>query len=259
VVVDFTGGRLINNEVQAGGLRKTAASLRVSHPDVATRAAARSADGVSVHVLKGNGQLRIEIGFAVRRIKYLSYAVVTGDRLAIDLWKSAPPSKVAEVRKGAHSCLVLDSWQVRPGVISVTGSERNIFENTFQVVVRGADGSVLGRHTGVHGPGKWSTQVHYRASRRQPGTLEAVAFSPKDGALECIAQVTRDAASLVSEAKGRRLQARGKDDGTGSIQRRTPRVIAARASNITSPSAAVARMYHGQGPSRLSSEEWTGL
>jgi hypothetical protein len=166
VVVDFTGGRLINNEVQAGGLTKTGASVRVSHPNVATQAAPRTADGVSVHVLKGSGQLRIQIGFAARRIKYLSYAVVTGDRLAIDLWKSAPPSKAAEVRKGAHGCLVLDSWQVRPGVISVTGSERNIFENTFQGVVRGADGSVLGQHTGVHGPGKWSTQVHYRASRR---------------------------------------------------------------------------------------------
>jgi hypothetical protein len=31
--------------------------------------------------------------------------------------------------------------------------------------------------------------VRYRAVHRQAGTLEAVAFSPKDGALACIAQV----------------------------------------------------------------------
>jgi hypothetical protein len=74
-------------------------------------------------------------------------------------------------------------------VVSVSGSERNIFENTFQVVVRGADGSVLGGRTGAHGPGNWGARVHYRSSRRQLGTLEVVAFSPEDGALECIAQV----------------------------------------------------------------------
>jgi hypothetical protein len=56
------------------------------------------------------------------------------------------------------------------------------------MVVRGAHGKVLGRHT-VAQHGSWSAQVGYHASRRQPGTLEAVAFSPKDGALACIAQV----------------------------------------------------------------------
>ena len=32
------------------------------------------------------------------------------------------------------------------------------------------------------------TTVHYKVAHRQRGTLEAVAFSAKDGALECLAQ-----------------------------------------------------------------------
>jgi hypothetical protein len=59
----------------------------------------------------------------------------------------------------------------------------------FGIVVRGATGNVLGRAGGVHARGAWTTTVRYRAAHRQEGTLEAVAFSPKDGAISCIAQV----------------------------------------------------------------------
>lgn len=188
-VLDFTGGRLAGNQVQLEALRTSAGTVRVVRAKVATHAPPRTAYGVSVRVIQGAAQLRIEIRFASQRIKYLSYAIVNGTRLAIDLWKSTPPSKTAEMRSGPGGCLVLRTWQVTAGVVSVNGSERNIFENTFQVLVRGADGSVLGRRISMHGPGKWSASVHYRASHGQSGTLEAVAFSPKDGSLECLAQV----------------------------------------------------------------------
>lgn len=96
------------------------------------------------------------------------FAVVTHDRPAIDLWKSAPPSKAAEVRSGRSGCLTLDSWRVQPGVVSVAGREHGIFEHTFEVLLRGADGRVFAQHQGVHGTGHWSTHVRYRAARRQP-------------------------------------------------------------------------------------------
>jgi hypothetical protein len=76
---------------------------------------------------------------------------------------------------------------VGAGRIEPSGQEHRIFENTFQVLVRGRGGRVLARRY-VHGPGTWKTTLHYKVSQRQPGTLEAVAFSPKDGALQCLHQ-----------------------------------------------------------------------
>ena len=188
VVVDFSGGvlRMRDVENEWGDDPKTA-SVGVRRPNATTRAARRTAYGVSARVVKDSGHLRVDMGLT-RKIKYLSYAVVTGNRLAIDLWKSTPPSKSAEIRTGAGGCLALRSWDVTRGTVAVTGSERGIFEHTFQVVVWGAHGNVLGRQT-VAKHGQWSARVHYRATHRQLGTLEAVAFSPKDSALSCIAQV----------------------------------------------------------------------
>lgn len=188
VVVDFAGGAVKFNETQAIGLTKTDAGVGVFHATVAPGATGRSAYGVTARLVQSRTQLTVQLAFAASRIKYLSYAVVTGNRLAIDLWKGAPPTKAAEIRKGAGGCLALSGWHVTPGLVTVSGRERNIFEHMFQVVVRGANGTVLSRQTGVQGHGSWSTHVHYRAAHRQSGTLEAVAFSAKDGALACIAQ-----------------------------------------------------------------------
>jgi hypothetical protein len=72
--------------------------------------------------------------------------------------------------------------------VSARGTEHGVFENTFRVAIRGANGKLLKQRTVVDG-GSWSTTVHYIASHRQAGTLEAVTFSAKDGSLACIAQV----------------------------------------------------------------------
>lgn len=187
-VVDFSGGTITTKQVDALGFTRISAPVRVSRKSIATRARPRSASGLTVRVLPGTGTLRIQSTFAPWRFKYLSYGVVLGNRLAIDLWKSAPPTKAAEIRSGVGGCLTLRSQRMTPGAVTVTGSANGIFENTFQVRVRGANGRVIGSRRLTHA-GRWSTRVPYRATRRQTGTLEAVALSPKDGALTCIAQV----------------------------------------------------------------------
>jgi hypothetical protein len=185
VVVDFNG-RVPANQVVFDRLWARTAAVHVARPGITTQTSGGTGQGVRVALQPATQKLNIGMSFAGHRFKYLSYAVVGGNRLAIDLWKSAPPSRAAVIRRAG--CLSLLSWGVKSGSIAVRGTERGIFENTFRVVVRGAKGTVLGRRTVVDG-GSWSTTVRYKASSRQAGTLEAVAFSAKDGALSCIAQV----------------------------------------------------------------------
>ncbi|HUZ15852.1 MAG TPA: Gmad2 immunoglobulin-like domain-containing protein [Gaiellaceae bacterium] len=185
VVVDFNG-KVPASQVEFDRLTGTTATVHVAHPGIKTHTGGRAGEGVRVALQPGTQALHIAMSFASRRFKYLSYAVVTGNHLAVDLWKSAPPSKAAEVKSGG--CLSLQSWHVTKGSVLVHGTEHGVFENTFRVVVRGANGTVRGRRTVVHG-GSWSTRVRYTASHRRAGTLEAVAFSQKDGSLACLAQM----------------------------------------------------------------------
>lgn len=188
VVIDFAGGTLNDGEVTMTHFSSTAATVEVIHPKVQTQAVPRSGYGIRVRVVSGPDRLRGELRFGRARIKYVMFGVVTHDRLAIDPWKSAPPSKAAELPSGRGGCLALDSWHVRPGVVSVRGREHGIFEHTFGVLVRGADGHVLGQRPSVHGIRHWSAQVRYRAARRQPGTLEAVDFGGRGEGIVCLAQ-----------------------------------------------------------------------
>jgi len=187
IVVDFNG-RVPARQVEFDKLTARRAFLHIAHPGIAARTSGSNADGVFVTLQPGTRALHVTAAFARSHFKYLSYAVVTGDRLAIDLWKNWPPTTAAEIRRGAGGCLALRSWRVSSGSIAVRGAERGIFEHTFRVVVRGEHGQVLGRKTVVDGR-SWATTVRYHATHRQQGTLEAVAFSSKDGALTCIAQV----------------------------------------------------------------------
>jgi hypothetical protein len=183
VVVDFSG-RVREREVEARRFAPRTAAVRLTHSGVTTQTNGGRGHGVRVALQPGTQMLHITTNFARYRFKYLSYAVVTGNRLAIDLWKSAPPTNATQT---CPARLTLRIVLVGAGVIAVTGTEHGIFENQFQVLVRGAHGKVVGRKH-VFGPGSWSANVHYKAARRQAGTLEAVAFSAKDGALECLAQ-----------------------------------------------------------------------
>ena len=183
VVVDFTG-TVSAREVEADTFNaRSTATLRLNHPGVTTLVGNRSGDGVHAALQSATQGLNIALIFAPHRLKYVSYKVVTSDRLAIDLWKSAPPAVPTQTCGG----LTLGSVHAAPGVVVAKGTEQGIFEHQFQVVLRGPRGKILGRHI-VHGPGSWSTMVRYSALRRRTGTIEAVAFSPKDGAIECLAQ-----------------------------------------------------------------------
>jgi hypothetical protein len=188
-VVDFANGTFIGRQVQATDPEPFdgTAGVRLSYPKVVTRASARTADGITVRVVEGAGRLSIDLHSAAGEFKYLSYAVVAGDRLAIDLWKSFSPSKAAEVRRGKGGCLTLGSVRVHPGAVSATGTSANLFENRSLVVVRAAFGGVLAQRS-VSTSGHWSVKVRYTAPQGQGGTVEAVAFSPKDGALACLVQ-----------------------------------------------------------------------
>lgn len=185
VVVDFNG-KVPEKQVEFDKIAPRMAAVHIAHPGITTATSGRTGEGVRVALQPGTQALQIAMSYDRRRFKYLSYAVVTGNHLAIDLWKSAPPTKAAEIKSG--SCLSLESWHVTKGAVSASGTEHGVFEHTFQVLVRGAKGRVLGRRTVVHG-GSWSASVRYHAAYRRSGTLEAVAFSAKDGALACIAQV----------------------------------------------------------------------
>jgi len=189
-VVDFVGGTLSFPQLQASEapLFDGSTSVRLSHAGVRTRARARAAYGVGVRVVGTANQLQIEIRAGKARFKYLSYSVVGTNRLAMDLWKSAPPSSSAELRSGLHGCLTLASARVHAGTVSASGKEHSVFEHQFQLAVRAQNGYVLAHRTVIASAGSWSAKLRYRVAHRQPATVEAVAFSPKDGALACLAQ-----------------------------------------------------------------------
>jgi hypothetical protein len=149
----------------------------------------RTAHGLTVRVAQVKGPvLRVDLRAARRRFKYVSYAVLGGNRLAIDAWKSAPPGRGAAIRRGTHGCLTLTRARVvRAGVVSAAGRQQGLAEHQFQIVLRRRDGRVIARlsATAVH---RWSARLRYHLARRQPGTLEAAAGSLKDGALACLVQ-----------------------------------------------------------------------
>jgi len=190
VVVDFNG-TLRDNEVEAGIVSRSMADARVDHPGAATSTSGGSGNGVNVAVQPATQGLNIAMNYAPHRFKYVSYAVVTSNRLAIDLWKSAPPPPGRAFVHGQH-CLSITTWAVdKGGLLSVSGTVHDVFENTFRVVVRDGHGKVLGRRI-VTQDSPWRTRVKYTAARRITGTLEVAALSPKDGSLACLYEVRGD-------------------------------------------------------------------
>jgi len=188
-VVDFGGGRLTAHAVAATDPAPFdgSAAVRVAHARVRTPALRGAGFGIAVRVLERAHRAQIAVAGLPGRFKYVSYAVVGGTRLAVDLWKSAPPSPAATIRVGAGGCLTLSRVAVQRGSVRAAGRERALFEHQFAVVLRGRDGRVLGRRH-VSATGRWSARVGYRTRLGQHGTVEAVALSPKDGALACIVQ-----------------------------------------------------------------------
>jgi immunoglobulin-like protein involved in spore germination len=194
VVVDFTDGRLQFHEVEATDPSPFAdgrVTLRIDSPGTRTRALPVRAQGVSVQVVQGTNRIFVRITAASRRFKYMGYFVLSSpQRLVIDLWKAVPPSSAAEIRRAPDRCLTLERSSVVPGRVSAAGGERNLFEHSLVVILRRAEGRVVAERPVTAANGRWSATFPYRVSRRQQGTLEAVAESAKDGSLVCLVQVT---------------------------------------------------------------------
>ena len=193
VVVDFTDGRLGDNRYEAVDPDPVdgRAAIVVTHRRVQAQAPTVRAHGVRVRITQGSNRIRVGIAAAGGRFKYLARRNLRDpERLVIDLYKSRPPGPAAEIASAPDRCLVLRSWTVERGRIRVSGSARFIFENQFQLLVRGADGHVLAtRHVSFGESGEWTRTIRYDVGRRQRGTLEAVDSSARDGALSCLAQV----------------------------------------------------------------------
>ena len=168
--------------------------------NIASRVGNARGLGVTVGISTRTRALQMTPTAARHRFKYLSYALIGGTRLVIDLWKSAPPSKAAEIRRGPAGCLTLDASSVSAGLVTASGRARGIFENQFPLVLRGSDGTVIVQRTIHVSGGQWSGQLTFHTSRTQPATLEAVETSAKDGARICIVQirVTLPAARAVT-------------------------------------------------------------
>ncbi len=192
-VVDFTGKTVGGNpEMLAPDAHPFDGRARLQYvigPGVRATAAPRSGYGLSVSIVKNPRGLAIDLRSAPRHFKYLSYAWGTGYRMVIKLWKSAPPTRAAEIRRGAGGCLALRSVSVDgQGILKAAGSERGIFEHQFRAVVRASDGRVAAQRTVHAGNGRWSVTLLVSSQRRQAGTFESAAISPADGALVCLIQ-----------------------------------------------------------------------
>jgi Immunoglobulin-like domain of bacterial spore germination len=191
VVVDFTDGVVTDGEVEAIDPRAMdgAVRIRVRHRNVQAQAPPARAAGVRAVVTGGHDRLDIRASSARRRFKYVQVSTLHApERLVIDLYRSAPPTSAADIRSGRRGCLALAG--VVPGhrAFRVTGRERDLFEHSFVLRARDRAGRVVGRRI-MTAHGAWGTSIGYRVTSRQPGTLEAVADSAKDGSLACIAQV----------------------------------------------------------------------
>jgi hypothetical protein len=192
VVVDLRGAPLLAEEVVAtdpqpfgDGLVR----LPVTRPGVRTTAAPVTAQGVRTTVRQGAGRIVIRLAGARRRFKYVSYtALHAPERLVIDLWKSAPPSAAAEVRRAPDGCLSLRRLDVTANRVTARGRELDLFEHSLVVRLRRAGGRIAAQRATIAAAGRWSTRFGHAAGR-QAGTLEAVALSAKDGTLDCIVQV----------------------------------------------------------------------
>jgi len=151
---------------------------------------------------------------ARHRFKYLSYAIVGGSRLEIDLWKSAPPPKAAEIRRGPGGCLALDPSSVSAGLVTASGRARGVFENQFPLVLCGSDGTLIAQRTMHVSGGRWSGQLTYNTSRAQ-AAAPAVAVKvlarypqsclrsvPRPGGVGRVAMLNTGTLTIASPAGG---------------------------------------------------------
>jgi hypothetical protein len=193
VVVDFSGGRVNAGEVVASDpnpFRDGVVRLPLTRPGVRSIAAPAQDHGVAARVRQASGRIVIRLAGAPRRFKYVGYrALHSPERLAIDLYDSAPPSPAAEIRRAPDGCLSLRRFDIGRRSVSASGRERDLFEHSLVVRLRRAGGRIHKQRAATAANRRWSTRFRYPPTHRRTGTLEAVALSAKDGTLDCLTQV----------------------------------------------------------------------
>ena len=140
---------------------------------------------------QGSGRIAIRLAGAPHRFKYVGYRELHDpERLAFDLFDAAPPTPAAEIRArrpaGACRCAASPSAGAacgRPAASATCSSTR--WSSGCAAPAAGSTPSAPRRRR----TRRWSSRFRYPPTRRQPGTLEAVALSAKDGTLDCLAQV----------------------------------------------------------------------
>ena len=191
VVVDFTGGALQLGELEATDPNPADGTVRVRlrHRGVRAHAAPVRADGVRATVTGAANRVDVAARAAAGRFKYLRVSVLHApERLVLDLYRSRPPVAGAEIPVGAGGCLAITSVVPGSHAFAVRGREQDLFEHSFVLRVRNRAGRVVGQKA-MTANGAWRARVGYHVSAGQPGTLEAVADSAKDGSLDCLAQL----------------------------------------------------------------------
>ncbi len=191
VVIDFTGGTLTDNQVElaSGTIDSTGnARLEVAGPGAMTTAAAVTASGARVSVSRVAAGLRIRIRATTHRFKFVGYQVQhSPERLVIDLYRRASHAPLA--RGGCLKILGTTTSTSRKVVARGTVTTR-IFENTFRVRLRRSSGAVAAARTvtTATATGPWSAELRHVVTPRQTGVVEAIVFSAKDGAVQCLYQ-----------------------------------------------------------------------
>lgn len=165
------------------------ARVRLDERGVRSQIRTARAAGVTVRVIPGRTGITFRLAAAPHRFKYVSSSsLARPERVIIDLWKSAPPRPAAAIARAPGGCLTLGHYRVSRNGVIAAGTERDLFEHAFVVRLRAADGRVLAQRPVTAAGGRWASSFRYPRVRRQPGTLEAVAGSAKDGALICLVQ-----------------------------------------------------------------------
>ncbi len=190
VVVDFTDGTFGPNDVDLvqGSIDHTgAARIDLHRPNAQAQAAAVSRHGIRVSVVQiaGAAGLRVRLLAPPRRFKFVGYTVLHHpERLVIDVYRRS--ALVAAARGG---CFDIRSTTAAPGTVSARGTVlERIFENSFRLRLRRADGQVVSARSVIFPPGPWAGTVRHGLAQRQRGLFEVIEFSAKDGSLECLAQ-----------------------------------------------------------------------
>lgn len=176
------------NAVDAFPFGDGVVALRVERTRVPPTAGRLRLGALHVRVLSRGPDAVIVVGGPARRFKYVWHTGID-DRVELELWRAAPPSKRAQTPTGRGGCLTIDGTSVENGIVTAEGRERALFDHTFTLRVRGSNGRSIARRTVTARGGRWSAALRYRVSRPQPATLEAVDLAPADSSLTCLAQV----------------------------------------------------------------------